>query len=93
LQKKKLLSEDTLKLFVHQIANAMQAIHQLGIVHRDLKPANILLYHPGIVNPLPIQITFKLADFGLSRHLEESTMAITMCGSPLYMVWHVTVQH
>ena len=43
LQAMKTLSEDTIRLFLHQISGAMKALHAKGIVHRDLKPQNILL--------------------------------------------------
>jgi len=39
------LSEDTIRLFLRQLAGAMKALHAKGIVHRDLKPQNILLSH------------------------------------------------
>ncbi|XP_044758693.1 serine/threonine-protein kinase ULK2-like isoform X6 [Coccinella septempunctata] len=83
---KKTLSEDTLRIFLLQIASAMKALRTLGIVHRDLKPQNILLsFDPAISNPQPYQITLKLADFGFARTLEEGGMAGTLCGSPMYM--------
>ncbi|XP_045475967.1 serine/threonine-protein kinase unc-51-like isoform X2 [Harmonia axyridis] len=83
---KKTLSEDTLRLFLLQIASAMKTLRTLGIVHRDLKPQNILLsYDPAIAHPQPYQINLKLADFGFARTLEEGGMAGTLCGSPMYM--------
>lgn len=42
------LSEDTIRVFLQQIAGAMQVLQAKGIIHRDLKPQNILLSHlPG----------------------------------------------
>lgn len=40
------LSEDTIRVFLQQIAGAMRVLQSKGIIHRDLKPQNILLSHP-----------------------------------------------
>ena len=86
LKKKGTLSEDTIRLFLRQLANAMKALHTKGIVHRDLKPPNILLCHKSSnKEPDPSEITLKIADFGFARFLQEGVMAATLCGSPLYM--------
>ena len=49
--------------------------HSRNIVHRDIKPANILLQGQ----------TPRLADFGLSRFLEEAGHSARVAGSPAYM--------
>ncbi|KAJ9599082.1 hypothetical protein L9F63_010419, partial [Diploptera punctata] len=82
------LSEDTIRLFLCQLAGAMKALHAKGIVHRDLKPQNILLSHnhPGDkAYPPPHNILLKIADFGFARFLQDGVMAATLCGSPMYM--------
>lgn len=55
------LSEDTIRVFLKQLAGAMKALYAKGIVHRDLKPQNILLSHNcGKACPQPHQITLKI---------------------------------
>ncbi|KAJ8722145.1 hypothetical protein PYW08_004547 [Mythimna loreyi] len=87
LQANRLLSESTIRTFLRQLAEAMRAIHAKGIVHRDLKPQNILLTHNVAPprTPHASEITLKIADFGFARFLEEGNMAVTLCGSPMYM--------
>ncbi|CAB3375094.1 Hypothetical predicted protein [Cloeon dipterum] len=88
LHAKGTLSEDTIRLFLRQLAGAMKALHAKGIVHRDLKPQNILLSH-NITSakscPQPHEIRLKIADFGFARFLQDGVMAATLCGSPMYM--------
>ena len=86
LQAKGTLSEDTIRLFLVQLAGAMKALFNKGIVHRDLKPQNILLAHScGKSLPSPAKIVLKIADFGFARFLQDGNMAATLCGSPMYM--------
>ncbi|XP_023220462.1 serine/threonine-protein kinase ULK2-like [Centruroides sculpturatus] len=85
LHAKGTLSEDTICLFLKQLAGAMKALNAKGIVHRDLKPQNILLCYSGKPSSLPSDITLKIADFGFARFLQDGVMAATLCGSPMYM--------
>ncbi|KAM7391654.1 hypothetical protein PAMP_022325 [Pampus punctatissimus] len=85
LHSKGTLSEDTICVFLQQIAQAMKVLQSKGILHRDLKPQNILLCHTGGRRSSPINTCIKIADFGFARHLQTNTMAATLCGSPMYM--------
>ncbi|XP_064235610.1 serine/threonine-protein kinase ULK1 [Aotus nancymaae] len=88
------LSEDTIRLFLQQIAGAMRLLHSKGIIHRDLKPQNILLSNPAGRRANPNSIRVKIADFGFARYLQSNMMAATLCGSPMYMAPEVIMsQH
>uniref|UniRef100_A0A3Q3K2N3 non-specific serine/threonine protein kinase n=1 Tax=Monopterus albus TaxID=43700 RepID=A0A3Q3K2N3_MONAL len=85
LQAKGTLREETLRVFLQQIAAAMRILNSKGIIHRDLKPQNILLSYVGRKKSNISGIRIKIADFGFARYLQSNMMAATLCGSPMYM--------
>ncbi|KAL6940516.1 hypothetical protein ACO0QE_004420 [Hanseniaspora vineae] len=84
--------------YIQQLSAALKFLRSKNLVHRDIKPQNLLLdaplsnystsyeFHEVLhyvgISHLPI---LKIADFGFARFLPSTSMAETLCGSPLYM--------
>lgn len=71
-------TEDDVALILTQLLRALEYLHALRIVHRDLKPENILLKRKD-------GLKIKIADFGLSKLLNEMSRLESVCGTPLYV--------
>mmetsp|Transcript_24751 Transcript_24751/g.62835 ORF Transcript_24751/g.62835 Transcript_24751/m.62835 type:complete len:1266 (-) Transcript_24751:519-4316(-) len=56
------LSETLVAVYIGQVLQGLQYLHDQGVVHRDIKGANILTTKEGLV---------KLADFGVAAKLGE----------------------
>uniref|UniRef100_H3AT43 Calcium/calmodulin-dependent protein kinase type IV n=1 Tax=Latimeria chalumnae TaxID=7897 RepID=H3AT43_LATCH len=63
---------------VKQILEAVAYLHENGVVHRDLKPENLLYADLSADAPL------KIADFGLSKIVDDQVTMKTVCGTPGY---------
>lgn len=61
---------------LYGICSAMAYLHSLSILHRDFKPANIFLND---------DFDVVIADFGLSRSVQENANMTLNIGSPLFM--------
>lgn len=88
------LHEDVACHFIKQLASALEFLRKNQLIHRDIKPQNLLLCPPeksevrakklGVKGLWELPV-LKLADFGFARILPSTSMAETLCGSPLYM--------
>jgi len=72
-------SEEDAKELVRKIVSAVEYLHSKGIAHRDLKPENLL------VKSLECDTEVKIADFGLSKIIDQEKMMQTACGTPGYV--------
>ena len=74
----KRFTDNELRKWWNQIADALNYTHAKGIVHRDIKPSNIFIDKKGNV---------KLLDFGIAKIKESISMTQTgaMMGTLLYM--------
>lgn len=88
------LNEVLVTHFLKQLASALEFLRSKSLVHRDIKPQNLLLCPPlhskadferGLYTGLWELPILKIADFGFARFLPLTSMAETLCGSPLYM--------
>ena len=76
------MPEHLVFIFVKQILNGLEYLHNQGIIHRDIKGANLLLTKEGIV---------KLADFGYSI-LNDKSKANSIAGTSCWMAPEVIEQ-
>ncbi|XP_013882373.1 calcium/calmodulin-dependent protein kinase type IV isoform X2 [Austrofundulus limnaeus] len=63
---------------IKQILEAVAYLHGNGVVHRDLKPENLLYAD------LSLDASLKIADFGLSKIIDDQVTMKTVCGTPGY---------
>ncbi len=73
-------STETKMSFFKSLAEGLDYLHTMGIIHRDLKLENIMI--TDIDSEIP---TIKIADFGLSKLIEEGRSAKDQVGTLLYV--------
>ncbi|XP_074088823.1 serine/threonine-protein kinase ULK3 isoform X4 [Macrotis lagotis] len=78
IRTRRILPEKVARVFLQQLASALQFLHDHNISHLDLKPQNILL--SSLEKP-----HLKLADFGFAQHMSPWDEKHVLRGSPLYM--------
>lgn len=71
-------SEKAAAKCVKEMLEAVKYIHEHDVIHRDLKPEN-LLYEDSSEDA-----KLKLADFGLSKIIDNDVHMQTVCGTPGY---------
>ena len=73
-----MFTEDDVKIYLAELAMALDHLHTLGIIYRDLKPENVLLDGDGHI---------KLTDFGLSKEsiFDTEKKTFSFCGTVEYM--------
>ncbi|XP_033209769.1 serine/threonine-protein kinase 32B isoform X3 [Belonocnema kinseyi] len=69
-------SEDSIVLFVAEIALALDYLQNKKIIHRDIKPDNIVLDEEGHAH---------VTDFNIATRLEDGQLATSMSGTKPYM--------
>uniref|UniRef100_F7HTG4 non-specific serine/threonine protein kinase n=1 Tax=Macaca mulatta TaxID=9544 RepID=F7HTG4_MACMU len=82
---RRILPEKVARVFMQQLASALQFLHERSISHLDLKPQNILL--SSLEKP-----HLKLADFGFAQHMSPWDEKHVLRGSPLYMAPEMVCQ-
>jgi len=79
IKSKGAVTESKAKDFFQQLLEGVAYLHDNDITHRDLKPENILLDDEVVPSVL------KIADFGLSRFVSETSLMETLVGTPSYL--------
>ncbi|XP_042891729.1 serine/threonine-protein kinase Nek4-like isoform X2 [Penaeus japonicus] len=69
-------TDDAVRLYILEVAAALQYLHTRSIIHRDIKPDNLLLDEEGHVH---------LTDFNIATVLRDDQLATSMSGTKPYM--------
>ncbi|ROT67488.1 putative serine/threonine-protein kinase 32B [Penaeus vannamei] len=69
-------TDEAVRLYILEVAAALQYLHKRSIIHRDIKPDNLLLDEEGHVH---------LTDFNIATVLRDDQLATSMSGTKPYM--------
>lgn len=72
----RIFDEEKARLYIAQIAIALDELHKSNIIYRDLKPENIMINNDGYL---------KLIDFGLCKQINKAEKATSFCGTPEFL--------
>ncbi len=80
--------ENFVQHILRQVSCGLYYLHKSNIIHRDLKMENILFNFESDedkkkLNVLKAQL--KIIDFGFAKYLNDSSVASSICGSPINM--------
>ena len=78
----KRVSSKELRSIAHEMAKALDGLHQLGIVHRDIKPSNIMLCQDGSLKLMDLGIAKETQNAGMGQ--ETLTVDQAVLGTPAY---------
>ena len=81
LKSDKILLQD-IKLYIAELAIAIQELHKNNIIYRDMKPENVIICKDGHI---------KLIDFGLSTFCDDNQPKTTFCGTPEFIAPEVII--
>jgi len=73
------LRDEECSIIIKNIFQGLHYMYQNKIIHHDIKPENIMLKEMGNVNSI------KIADFGISKKIEEGSNTKSDSGTLIYM--------